>query len=496
MTEYLDWFTVDVAKQASRVRGFPLGHVLKELLANSLDAEATTIELSCKPADGTRMDRARNRAFSVECNDNGAGCSDPEVLRRVGSTTSDESASKRGRFGRGLIDVISVCDQAEIRTRKHRLVFEPGKCVVSVTRNAVDGLAFTGLLRHPDGDAELKRFFESIILPSGVEFTFNGTPVRHRETFRTVPNVQLPTPLFDSSTEMVTIRRRPTEVSLVAKFGENPMIYELGIPVDEAPWTLPYDINVMQKTPLDVERNMLPDKYKAQVVAELVGPLSDLYAAVTKEQGKAPPEIAHKPDNAKRLDELAQTAVIEAHLQAAREQIVRRNPLDRDDQSESQELEAKGYLPVNRRHLPDGISALLEEFPTVHTTHDEKCKAHPQPNANFPEEIPRQAACLSVFEEIASALVGFPVRCGRIRGGAAGAWANGQLDLNIDESYLWDNPLGEEALGVIVHECAHAKVSGHSPAFEKESARLGARLAIWVAKNRGRWDAFCRILGA
>jgi hypothetical protein len=492
MTEYKEWVTFDLKKQASRVRGLSLGHVLKELLANSLDAGANDIAMTCALAEGSRKDRAGNRAFAIECRDNGAGCSDPEILRRVGSTTSDQNASKRGRFGRGLIDVIAICERAAIHTLKHRMVFEPGRCVVSAVRNHEHGLVFEGLLRHPGADdAELKLFFTSIILPEGVTFEFNGARVPRRRTFRTVPKVQLPTPLFDPQTETVKSRRMPTEICLVPKFGETPVIYELGIPVDEATWSLPYDINIMQKTPLDVDRNMLPDKYKAQVIAELVGPLSDLYAELTRKEGKAPPEIADNPENAKRLSGPAHTAIVEAHLNTRRDLILRRNPLDDDDLSESQELEDRGYLPVNRGHLPNGLSALLEDCPTVGKTHDEKCKARVREDANFPEETARQRTCLRVFEEIASVLVGFPVRCERIQGGDAdGIWQDGRISLNVDAPFLWDDPLGEKALGVVIHECTHASVSGHCTAFERESARLGGRLAIWVAQNPERWTQF------
>jgi len=41
MASYKDWFAVDVDKRGSIARSRPMGRLLKELLANSLDAGAT-----------------------------------------------------------------------------------------------------------------------------------------------------------------------------------------------------------------------------------------------------------------------------------------------------------------------------------------------------------------------------------------------------------------------------------------------------------------------
>jgi hypothetical protein len=67
MVQHDDWFSVDVEKRAASVRSRSLGAVVKELLANSLDAGATRIDLSCSVADGTRRDRTkRSRRHVVE----------------------------------------------------------------------------------------------------------------------------------------------------------------------------------------------------------------------------------------------------------------------------------------------------------------------------------------------------------------------------------------------------------------------------------------------
>ena len=491
MKTYIDWFSVDTGKRASRVRGFPLKHILRELLANSLDSRATVINLVCHLAEGAPADPCGNQLFHIECSDNGDGCDDPEILRRVGSTTSDQSASKRGRFGQGLIDFLVIAERAEIRTHEHLLAFETGQCTIDSSHPPVEGLVLSGTIRHPGATVDdLLYFFRSVVLPVGVKLTFNGECVATRRPIRTIAKVKLQTPLFDPKSGVVRERVRMTEVRILNKFWDVPVIYELGIPVDEAPWSLPYDVDIQQKTPLDVDRILLPAKYKDKVISELIGAASDLYAQYTKTHGEVPPEICNVPQNAKRLNEAARVAIIETHLKASPDKIVRRNLSDQNDRSESQELEDLEFIPVNRRYLPPGVSALLDDTPTVTQKHNEICKVNSSSDANLPPETPRQAACMRAFSEIASCLAGFSVNCRRFRNSKALAtWNEGTITLNIDHSCLWVDPLGEEALGIVIHECTHAKVSGHCAAFQKESANLGARFALWVANHPERWVA-------
>ncbi|MCH8880049.1 MAG: hypothetical protein IID34_09215 [Planctomycetes bacterium] len=285
--------------------------------------------------------------------------------------------------------------------------------------------------------------------------------------------------------------QRVTSVEIHPQHGKAPMIHELGIPVDAAPWDLPFDINVLQKTPLDTDRNMLPDKYKNNLISQLIGPMSAEYVTYMKDHEDAPPEIKNNRDHSARLDEEARKALVRTVTGAEPERVLRRDPFDPDDVSEAQELENLGYVPLNRGSLPAGVSELLKDAATVGKTHDRVCKAHFRTDPNFPPETRRQRQCMAVYAEIATALVDRAVRCKRVRGGnTTAAWKNGVISLNIDVEHLWDDPMGEQSLGVILHECAHAKVSGHAIGFTNEVERLGGRLAVWVGENTERWAGF------
>jgi hypothetical protein len=489
MTMHKDWFGVDIKKRAVRIRSHPLGHILKEALSNSLDAGATAVSIVCTPADGKRRDGDGLRAFEFTCTDNGRGCDDPEILRRVGSTTSDLHAETRGRFGQGLIDLIAVSESAEIRTLGHRLVFDKEGCRIAAVRNRVSGLALTLTLRHDgEGFGELDDYFTRVILPDGVALIFNGSEIGQRVPERLISGIRLSTVVYDPAQDRVRRCQRPTTVEIHPQHDGSPMIHELGIPVDAAPWQLPYDINVLQKTPLDTDRNMLPDKYRKALVGQLVGPMSSAYQELMKEGKAVPAELQQDPDNSAALSDDAKGEMIRTMTGAERDRVVRRNPFDKNDPDESGELEHKGYKPVDTRTAPPGLKALLEDTPTVAKKHDEVCKVHLTNDPHFPAETERQRVCIAAYKVIAEALLGQTVCFDRIRGGAVAAWKNGTIFLNIEVRHLWNDPLGADSIGTILHESAHATVSGHAVAFAEEVQRLGGKLAGWVGHNQQRWD--------
>jgi hypothetical protein len=487
MTTHRDWFGVDVGRRAARIRSRPLAHILKEALSNSLDAGATAVSMVCGPADGAR-DGDGLMAFKFSCADNGSGCGDPEILRRVGSTTSDLHAGTRGRFGQGLIDLIAVSESAEIRTLGHRLVFDKDGCRITALKNRVSGLALTLTLRHGgEGFGELDDYFDRVILPDGVALTFNGRAIGRRVPERLVAGVKLATVLYDPAKDCVRRCQRATTVEIHPRRGGSPTIHELGIPVDAAPWELPFDINVLQKTPLDADRDMLADKYKEKLIGDLIGHMSDAYIEYMDARGEAPAEIADSRRNAASLSDDARRKLVRTVTGADPDDIVRRNPLDPDDVGESQELESRGLAPVNRGSLPRGVSEILASAPTVAARHDELCKAH-MGVTHLQAETDHQRACIAAYEVVAEALLGRRVGFKRFRGGPCATWDDGTIGLNIGAGHLWSDPLGEESVGVILHECAHAKVSGHAVAFAEEVQRLGGKLAGWVARNHKQWE--------
>lgn len=359
MSVHSGWFDIDIKKRAARVRSHALPHIIKETLSNSLDAEATTIAISCKRAGGKRRDGDGLRAFEVTCTDNGAACDDPEILRRIGSTTSDLHAKMRGRFGQGLIDIIAASECAEIRTLGHRLVFDGNGCRVTSIRNKVSGLSLTVTLRHcGEGFEGLGDYFCSVILPDGVTLTFNGSEIQPRVPERLISDIRLSNSIHAPATDRVRRCQRTTTVEVHPLHHGSPMIHKLGIPVDVMPRQLRQDINILQETPLDTDRDMLPDKYKAKLVSLLVSPMSADYDRLMKKNKAVPTELQQDEGNADNLSDGARNTMIQEMTGAEHENLVRRNPRRRPGlprrpsikTSRSRAFQLKGYMPIGSPH--------------------------------------------------------------------------------------------------------------------------------------------------
>ncbi len=357
-------------------------------------------------------------------------------------------------------------------------------------------MVLSALIRHAsEGIEDLEPYFASMMLPEGVRVVFNGMIVQQRKAIREVLGIQLPTVIYDAASQRMQNRARKTNIKIYKKHGERPMIHELGIPVDAAPWELPYDIDVLQKTPLDMERCMLPTAYKERLISALVNPMSDLYQEFMKTEDRVPAEISNDPDKARNLSDEAKETVAETVFERPLSEIGRRNPLDEQDKSRSQELEAGGMMPVNTAYVPAGIKEILSACPTVKELHDERCKVHLTPGL-IPELTEHQETCLSIYKEIASALLDRQVAFHHFRAAVDGnscgiqavyRRADGSIGLNIRVKHLWNEPLGADALGVIVHECAHEAIEGHAIEFQREIQRLAGKLAVWVGSNPAVW---------
>ena len=203
-------------------------------------------------------------------------------------------------------------------------------------------------IEHDDADKDLAGYFQSFLLPSGVTFSVNGSPVPVRPVHRAV-DARLTTERFAKGRwEKPALA---TRVHLVAvNEGEAPLIYEMGIPVCAVEWSEPYHCDVQQRCPMNPNRDAVMSGYPARLHRAC---LPALLPEMTTERALA----AWVGEAAQTAGDEVQKAVV---VKAFGEGVVRAVPVTGkfDHNADAEEL---GSTVVHSVHMTGGFRKLLQQ---------------------------------------------------------------------------------------------------------------------------------------
>lgn len=484
-TRLKDWLEISTEGFAQRQADRKPEHLLKELVQNALDAVSGTtlgtVDITLAPGK-----LGRKKVTVVTVADNGPGISDPSDLRTVFCTSKTDSFLLRGRLGQGFKEVLCMALEAQINSREGGLRFhvENGQRVTDLVqlgssptsellRYQFPGTRATMWMGWPESShPSIVKYLHSLVPPAGTRMTVNGQEITKRIVEHEI-ECSLRTELFQEGKWVRRERTGQVELISPAFPGEDPMIYEMGIPIQEIEWTQPYHINVQMRVPMNPRRD-----------AVAAGYLKDLYRQVL-------PTLMPQLEPEQLRDEWVSLAVEEAAPELRREIIttafgedaVRSVPTmgRRDWDSDAREM---GLQPINTSLLPKGLrDAAMEILPT---SRDAELQRRETVNIAFTNPVRREAdGPLKAFIAwLAGQLVNMPVDVRItetliIRGqDATAAWAEGgRLTLNNQARAVWRDPLSEPFLGLLVHEVAHENAGHHGDAFRTEVERMAGKLA-------------------
>jgi hypothetical protein len=274
-------FEIDELAFRRQNQGRPLGHLVRELIQNVFDEDARFCHVRVEDAPGGLLvevaDGARRGIRRIE-----------EVFTIFASGKRDDP-SKRGRLGRGLKEMVSVCDRAAIVTVGKTVTFDwrPGErlFVREIAQNDVaTGTTVScalgyGASKRKEITAALRLF----IPPEGVRYTVNGEEVARPKLHKTL-RAGLRTVVFDEAGTQKELERRTDVLLWEPNPGDRPHVYEMGIPVealqreDDFPW----HVDVGQRVPLKAERDRVSRSYMRSLWAQILNQtVADLRQADT-----------------------------------------------------------------------------------------------------------------------------------------------------------------------------------------------------------------------
>ena len=516
------WLAISTEGFAAMNAARPPEHLVKELVQNALDSlgngDLGLIQLRL----GMKADR-----LVVECLDNGTGINNLADLRVVYLTHKTDSHLKRGRFGRGFKEALCVAETAQVVSGMQQLDFlMEGSSRITRTRSLperVKGTQVRMTMPWPaDTIEQLDRYFAQFLVPHGIQFEVNGRKVSHRAVGHTISS-NLITEIYDASSQSWKKPSRRTTLHLVPTAdGEAPTIYEMGIPVAALEWNLPYHCDVQQRVPMNPNRDAVASGYPLKLhVACLPTLLGEMDAVTVKEDwvGQA----------GRRCDPSVQQQIIERAFGSNIARSVPRMGARHFDE-DARDL---GLQVINTAQASGGFREMLRlHVPSAQDVvrRDEQVKASQAGADGFSiataqrsgdvrlQWIERQGGvervqrCLEFAVWFCQQLVrSCPVRQDRVSGqltlnrtGDRSLYAHWNsvnvLTLALDQDCFWRDPLGEEALQILIHEAAHALNMHHGYEFRVELERL-AGVAASLMLHRGEElrrsfpDLFCTTSG-
>jgi hypothetical protein len=276
----MSWFDVDRKGLQKLALERGVAFVLFELFSNAQDEDVTYIDLTFAHMEG--------RQYMLDCEDDS-----PEGFRNLSHAytlfaESDKKGKpqKAGRFNLGEKLVLAVCSEAEIVTTKGHVRFNENGERTKGHKRREKGTVFHGMIKNlitKEEWEEACKAFMTVIPRPGVKVRFSTGP--WDEHFREIePRI----PLHSIQADLQTVisdddgmLRRKTMNTLVEIFepkpGEEPMLYELGVPV--VPTKDKWHVNIHQKVPLNKDRDNVPPDFLAKVRTLVVNAMHDKLTA-------------------------------------------------------------------------------------------------------------------------------------------------------------------------------------------------------------------------
>jgi hypothetical protein len=505
-----EWLAVSTEGFAEQQRGRPLAHLVKELVQNALDAvdEDGEINLDVTPLPGLRV--------LIECSDDGPGAEDLHDLNVVFLTSKKDSTLKRGRMGRGFKELLSIADEAIVHSRGQTLHFardDSGKPIVTLTHNAkeADAVGFDAALTvtHDEARQDLFPYFSTFLFPRNVGFRFNGQLVPAREWAFLIP-ARLTTERFSNGRWEKPVLSTAIELYPCGP-DETPTIYEMGIPVCPVDWTVRFHCNVLQRVPMNPNRDAVAAGYADKVRrACLPTLLPHLDADQTRESWVG--------DAAAKLNDPAlQRKVVE---QAFGQNVARSTPsFGRFDHDQNAREEA-GATILNTSQLTGGFKHIVQQVvPSSKTLAAEVREAketvlapvppysivqiaqinHKAPQNEIEGAIVRIGRtdvmdtlmfCERIGQKILDALEPhdpptLTVRASIMQSAEATYSVDHVMTFNLGVRKLWTRPADSYFLEVMIHELAHARAMHHGDSFTRALERVAGHAAL-ILYNDGR----------
>jgi len=249
------WFEISEEGWRRVTSSRPLGRLVLEAVQNAFDAGAANVLISLGEKEITVEDDSRE------------GVSDERMVYTIFLSGKEDRPNHRGRFGRGLKELIGTMDTARVESVGHTVLFTPdGR--QSEPNDRTRGTRL--VLRRSFDPSELdqaRRMLRRCIAPRGTLLQVDGELVPTPRLVLELPSCELESVVVEQSVERALWRSTTVSLYEVPE-KEQPYLFEMGLPV--MPWDVPWHANVDQRIPMVGTRDNVPERVRLELMSTLL----------------------------------------------------------------------------------------------------------------------------------------------------------------------------------------------------------------------------------
>ncbi len=440
--------------------------LIREAISNTFDTDdVTQVHVHLAPG-----------FVSVEDNSK-TGIPDLSLVTTVFLTDKQDSVVKRGRKGRGLKELISAAEWAEVDTIGFKTTFTEGRETVKSTRTAGTKVSVKVAAWTQTDIEAAEKYLNKVIPPSHIEFYVNGSKVASRSKRISFP-AHLKTQTVVDGIQKEIYRETVVEIVNLAKGETLGWVYEMGIPVQQH--STRFHVNILQRIPLNDNRDNIDEVYLSTLGTFILPHLlRTMSAQALKHEwvDKAIVGLGYVEERIliKKLYGDPDILALESWNTHAND-VVQQNGFS---------IVKLNGVSMNMGNI---MSRQINSALIIAERIDREFKDEMVPESVAePTGAFRRLVCF-LGQELLGKNIGIeffkrPKSFTGVQKMAHFKYDIGVIGFNVD-CFDFKDALAENVLSTIVHEFAHDKIGSHDEVFQRESERIAGKLAI-VALTKG-----------
>ena len=449
----------------------------KELVQNSWDEapDATFCKVTISP------DLAPGGTW-VTVEDDGPGFRDiSDAYTLLAPTPKRLDPTKRGRFNSGEKEVVAVASYAKVTTVGHTVTFpEEGGRVLKTNRRK-RGTIVKALIPWDHDQAYQLAVMLRRFRPTDCRLVVNGQEVTQRDAVVS-RHTTLPTVLQSAPGEPLRPTRRRTTIDILEPMDDTRWLYELGIPVQ--PIDCRYDIDVLQKVPMNPNRDAVRNSYLQDLYAEVLNASYELmegddFAETWVRTGLEDSRIEEQPVRKTIRERYGERVAMwssdtDANMRAAEDgvQIVHPRSMSQDERDNLVNL---GDLKSTMHHFPPSPISDASPLDTSGDSIKESWSA-------WVVDLATMAGMVATVKFVNDPTARFRACC---------TADTRRPEVMFNTHHLtdeWLSQRGADQVELVVHELGHAEAKRameHGPAWGYGCATVAGRIAIGMTRDAG-----------